>query len=46
MFIVWLNGAGLGRYPLIGALLFPFGLTYMIAALAVSWLIGFISAGL
>ena len=46
MFIVWLMASASATTPLIGALLFHFGLTYMIAAIAVSWLIGFIPAGL
>ncbi|MGH3154249.1 MAG: purine-cytosine permease family protein, partial [Streptosporangiaceae bacterium] len=46
MFIVWLMASASATTPLIGALLFKFGLTYMIAAIVVSWLIGFIPAGL
>ena len=46
MFIVWLMASASATTPLIGLLLFKFGLTYLIAAIAVSWLIGFIPAGL
>jgi purine-cytosine permease-like protein len=46
MFIVWLMASASATTPLIGALLFKFGLTDMIIAIAVSWLIGFIPAGL
>jgi len=46
MFIVWLMASASATTPLIGLLLFHFGLTYMIAAIVVSWLIGFIPAGL
>jgi len=43
MFIVWLMASASATTPLIGLLLFKFGLTYLIAAIVVSWLIGFIS---
>jgi purine-cytosine permease-like protein len=46
MFIVWLMASASATTPLIGLLLFKFGLTYLIAAIVVSWLIGFIPAGL
>jgi purine-cytosine permease-like protein len=46
MFIVWLMASASATTPLIGLLLFKFGLTYVIAAIVVSWLIGFIPAGL
>ncbi len=46
MFIVWLMASASATTPLIGALLFKFGLTYLIAAIVVSWVIGFIPAGL
>lgn len=46
MFIVWLMASASATTPLIGALLFKFGLTDMIIAIAASWLIGFIPAGL
>lgn len=46
IFIVWLMASASATTPLIGLLLFKFGLTYMIAAIVVSWLIGFIPAGL
>ena len=46
MFIVWLMASASATTPLIGLLLFKFGLTYMIAAIVVSFLIGFIPAGL
>ena len=45
-FIVWLMASASATTPLIGLLLFKFGLTYMIAAIVVSWLIAFIPAGL
>jgi purine-cytosine permease-like protein len=46
MFIVWLMASASATTPLIGLLLFKFGLTYLIAAIVVSWLIAFIPAGL
>jgi len=46
LFIVWLMASASATTPIIGLLLFKFGLTYMIAAIVVSWLIGFIPAGL
>lgn len=46
MFIVWLMASASATTPLIGLLLFKFGLTYLIAAIVVSWVIGFIPAGL
>src|SRR6204780_5095957 len=46
MFIVWLMASASATTPLIGALLFKFGLTDMIIAIVASWLIGFIPAGL
>ncbi|MFJ4654717.1 purine-cytosine permease family protein [Nocardia sp. NPDC088792] len=46
IFIVWLMASASATTPLIGALLFQYGLTYMIAAIVVSWLIAFIPAGL
>src|SRR5580700_5259997 len=46
MFIVWLMASASATTPLIGLLLFKFGLTYVIAAIVASWLIGFIPAGL
>ena len=46
MFIVWLMASASATTPLIGFLLFPYGLTYMIAAIVVAFLIGAIPAGL
>jgi purine-cytosine permease-like protein len=46
MFIVWLMASASATTPLIGALLFKFGLTDMIIAIVAAWLIGFIPAGL
>lgn len=46
MFIVWLMASASATTPLIGALLFKFGLTDMIIAIVASWFIGFIPAGL
>jgi purine-cytosine permease-like protein len=46
MFIVWLMASASATTPLIGSLLFKFGLTDMIIAIVVSWMIGFIPAGL
>lgn len=46
MFIVWLMASASATTPLIGSLLFKFGLTDMIIAIVASWLIGFIPAGL
>ena len=46
MFIVWLMASASATTPLIGFLLFPYGLVYMIAAIVVAFLIGAIPAGL
>src|ERR1700721_3396735 len=46
MFIVWLMASASATTPLIGALLFKFGLTDMIIAIVAAWLIAFIPAGL
>jgi purine-cytosine permease-like protein len=46
MFIVWLMASASATTPLIGALLFKFGLTDMIIAIVGAFLIGFIPAGL
>jgi purine-cytosine permease-like protein len=46
MFIVWLMASASATTPLIGALLFKFGLTDMIIAIVAAFLIGFIPAGL
>jgi purine-cytosine permease-like protein len=46
MFIVWLMASASATTPLIGALLFKFGLTDMIIAIVAAWLIGFVPAGL
>jgi purine-cytosine permease-like protein len=46
IFIVWLMASASATTPLIGALLYPYGLTYLIAAIVVSWLIALIPAGL
>jgi purine-cytosine permease-like protein len=46
MFIVWLMASASATTPLIGFLLFHYGLVYMIAAIVVAFLIGAIPAGL
>src|ERR1035438_1149814 len=46
LFIVWLMASASATTPLIGSLLFHYGLTYMIAAIVVAFLIGVIPAGL
>jgi purine-cytosine permease-like protein len=46
IFIVWLMASASATTPLIGFLLFHYGLTYMIAAIVVAFLIGVIPAGL
>lgn len=46
MTIVWLMASASATTPLIGALLFHFGFTDMILAIALSWAIGLIPAGL
>jgi purine-cytosine permease-like protein len=46
MFIVWLMASASATTPLIGALLFKFGLTDLIIAIVAGFLIGFIPAGL
>ncbi|AUW93817.1 hypothetical protein BXT84_07575 [Sulfobacillus thermotolerans] len=46
LMIVWLMASASAMTPLIGLLLFHFGMTDMILAILVSWLISFIPAGL
>jgi purine-cytosine permease-like protein len=46
LFIVWLMASASATTPLIGFLLFRYGLGYMIAAIVVAFLIGVIPAGL
>jgi purine-cytosine permease-like protein len=46
LFIVWLMASASATTPLIGLLLFHYGLTLMIAAIVVAFLIGVIPAGL
>ena len=46
LFIVWLMASASATTPLIGNLLYPYGLYYLIGAVVVAWLIGFIPAGL
>ena len=46
LFIVWAMASASATTPLIAALLFKFGLVYMVAAIVISWLIGMIPAGL
>ncbi|MCL5971228.1 MAG: cytosine permease [Firmicutes bacterium] len=46
MTIVWLMASASATTPLIGALLFHFGVTDMILAIVLSWLIGLVPAGL
>ncbi|MDQ2895405.1 MAG: cytosine permease [Actinomycetota bacterium] len=46
LFIVWLMASASATTPLIGLLLFHYGLTYMIAAIVIAFLIGVIPAGL
>jgi purine-cytosine permease-like protein len=46
LFIVWLMASASATTPLIGLLLFHYGLTYMIAAIVGAFLIGVIPAGL
>ncbi|HBQ95993.1 MAG TPA: thiamine permease, partial [Sulfobacillus sp.] len=46
MTIVWLMASASATTPLIGALLFHFGVTDMILAIILSWLIGLIPSGL
>ena len=46
MSIVWLMASASATTPLIGALLFHFGVTDMILAIVLSWLIGLVPAGL
>ena len=46
MFIGWLMASASATTPLIGFLLFHYGLAYMIAAIVVAFLIGVIPAGL
>jgi purine-cytosine permease-like protein len=46
MFIVWLMASASATTPLIGLLLYKYGLTDMIIAIVASWLIAFIPAGL
>ncbi|MCY0879627.1 MAG: cytosine permease [Firmicutes bacterium] len=44
--IVWLMASASATTPLIGALLFHYGVTDMILAIVLSWLIGLVPAGL
>lgn len=46
LFIVWAMASASATTPLIAGLLFKFGLVYMVVAIIISWLIGFIPAGL
>lgn len=46
LFIVWLMASASATTPLIGALLLPYGLWYLIAAVVVSFLIGLVPAAL
>ena len=46
LFIVWLMASASATTPLIGLLLFHYGLTFMIVAIVVAFLIGAIPAGL
>jgi purine-cytosine permease-like protein len=46
LFIVWLMASASATTPLIGFLLYSYGLGYMIAAILVAFLIGIIPAGL
>jgi purine-cytosine permease-like protein len=46
LFIVWLMASASATTPLIGFLLYRYGLGYMIAAILVAFLIGIIPAGL
>ncbi|PSR23917.1 MAG: thiamine permease [Sulfobacillus acidophilus] len=46
MTVVWLMASASATTPLIGALLFHFGVTDMILAIVLSWLIGVIPTGL
>ncbi|NMP22791.1 purine-cytosine permease family protein [Sulfobacillus harzensis] len=46
MTVVWLMASASATTPLIGALLFHFGVTDMIFAIVLSWLIGLVPAGL
>jgi purine-cytosine permease-like protein len=46
LFIVWMMASASATTPLIGFLLYPYGLTYMIAAIVVAWIIAAVPAGL
>ena len=46
LFIVWLMASASATTPLIGLLLFHYGLTYLIAAIVVAWVITMPMAGL
>jgi purine-cytosine permease-like protein len=46
LFNVWAMASASVTAPLIGLLLFPFGLWYIIAAMAISWLVGVIPVGI
>ncbi len=46
LFNVWAMASASAMTPLIGMLLFPYGLTYMVAAIVIGWLIGLVPAGL
>lgn len=46
LFIVWAMASASATTPLIAALLYKFGLGYLVLAIVIAWLIGFIPAGL
>ncbi|MCI0184235.1 purine-cytosine permease family protein [Sulfoacidibacillus ferrooxidans] len=46
LFVVWLMASASAMTPLLGSLLFHFGMTDMIVAIIMSWIIAFIPAGL
>ncbi|MQY18532.1 purine-cytosine permease family protein [Nocardia macrotermitis] len=46
LFITWAMTAASAMTPLIGAILYPYGLWYTIAAMAVSWLVFLVPCGL
>jgi purine-cytosine permease-like protein len=46
LFIVWAMASASATTPLIAGLLYKFGVVYMVVAIVIAWLIGFIPAGL
>lgn len=46
IFVIWTMASASALTPILGMLLFNFGLVLLIVAIAVAWLLGFVAAGL